>query len=99
MEDNEIIPPEEVVVRDKRGWRIVRGDKDCIPYTWQEFLDHYRCPRIAHAIWRKSVILAVEEKEGFSSEGVSRSKTEFFDPQEKKWLGIHSSPAAVQHMS
>jgi hypothetical protein len=45
------------------------------------------------------VILAVEEKEGFSSEGVSRSKTEFFDPQEKKWLGIHASPAAVQHMS
>ena len=67
MEDNEILPLEEARrqkrarQQNKRGWRVVRGDKDCIRYTWQDFLDYYRCPRIANAIWRESLILPMED--------------------------------------
>ena len=55
MEDNGIPTPEELL-QNTQGRRFVRSDKDGIPYTWQEFLDYYRCPRIAYAIWKEALI-------------------------------------------
>ena len=55
VEEKTLQPPLELL-QSTKGWRVVKSDKECVPYTYPEFLEYYRDDKIAYAKWKKALI-------------------------------------------